>query len=61
MNTNKTYAGISKEFEAKVQQYGNEEGSKTQEENAKRVEEVQGMENRSKFYSHLKRFTPSSR
>lgn len=36
--------GMAKEFEAKVQQYGNEEGSKTQEENAKRVEEVQGME-----------------
>ncbi len=35
---------MAKEFEAKVQQYGSEEGSKTQEENAKRVEEVQGME-----------------
>jgi len=35
---------MAKEFEAKVQQYGNEEGTKTQEENAKRVEEVQGME-----------------
>ena len=36
--------GMAKEFEAKVQQYGSEEGTKTQEENAKRVEEVQGME-----------------
>lgn len=36
--------GMAKEFEAKVQQYSTEEGTKTQEENAKRVEEVQGME-----------------
>ncbi|GHC64298.1 OmpH family outer membrane protein [Ulvibacter litoralis] len=35
---------MAKEFEAKVKQYGNEEGSKTQEENEKRVLEVQGME-----------------
>jgi len=35
---------MAKEFETKVQQYGSEEASKTQEENAKRVEEVQGME-----------------
>ncbi|RMA56679.1 OmpH family outer membrane protein [Ulvibacter antarcticus] len=36
--------GMAKEFEAKVQQYGSEEGTKTQEENEKRVLEVQGME-----------------
>lgn len=36
--------GMAKEFEAKVKQYGNEEGTKTQEENEKRVLEVQGME-----------------
>lgn len=35
---------MAKEFEAKVKQYGAEETTKTQEENAKRVEEVQGME-----------------
>jgi outer membrane protein len=35
---------MAKEFEAKVQQYGSEEGTKTQEENEKRVLEVQGME-----------------
>jgi outer membrane protein len=35
---------MAKEFEAKVKQYGNEEGTKTQEENEKRVIEVQGME-----------------
>lgn len=35
---------MAKEFEAKVKMYGAEEASKTQEENAKRVEEVQGME-----------------
>jgi outer membrane protein len=35
---------MAKEFEAKVKQYGNEEGMKTQEENEKRVLEVQGME-----------------
>lgn len=35
---------MAKEFEAKVKQYGNEEGTKTQEENEKRVLEVQGME-----------------
>ena len=35
---------MAKEFEAKVKQYGNEEGTKTQEENEKRVQEVQGME-----------------
>ncbi|GEQ87387.1 membrane protein [Patiriisocius marinistellae] len=33
-----------KEFEAKVKQYGSEETTKTNEENAKRVQEVQGME-----------------
>ena len=35
---------MAKEFEAKVKQYCNEEGTKTQEENEKRVQEVQGME-----------------
>jgi outer membrane protein len=35
---------MAKEFEAKVKQYGAEETTKTQEENKKRVEEVQGME-----------------
>jgi outer membrane protein len=35
---------MAKEFEAKVKQYGNEETTKTDEENAKRVQEVQGME-----------------
>lgn len=35
---------MSKEFENKVKQYGSEEGTKTNEENAKRVQEVQGME-----------------
>ncbi|MFT7072067.1 OmpH family outer membrane protein [Patiriisocius sp. Uisw_017] len=35
---------MAKEFETKVKQYGAEETTKTAEENAKRVEEVQGIE-----------------
>ena len=36
---------MMKEYETKVQQYGSEETTKTDEENAKRVQEVQGMQN----------------
>ena len=36
---------LMKEVETKAQQYGNEQDSKTEEENIKRVQEIQGMQN----------------
>ncbi|MCH2491087.1 MAG: OmpH family outer membrane protein [Flavobacteriales bacterium] len=36
---------MAKELDVKVKLYGSEEGSKTDEENAKRAQEVQGMQN----------------
>ncbi len=37
--------GMAKELETKIKQYDGEAPSKTEEENAKRIQEVQGMQN----------------